>query len=236
MGRDTGAAGTSLALAQKLTASFLWVLGIGGLDFAYIWSHGVDTTAIAAGIFALLPTWAFIARDVELSFFGQKVHIRDVASAAAEVLASAPKALEQARKLPKPTDAELSTATVGELKKELDPARISATGVLHALRTRSIEIDPNVALAYLGKEIEARVSTIADLVGVPQYSSPFQMVKAVQAKGVFPPEFADGLERLMRIGYAAAGGATIVSDRPLPPSYEVLAALDTIVDQLSKPR
>jgi hypothetical protein len=215
-------------MLSRVIGSLLWALVLGGLDAGYIGMHGVDLVAIVTGAFAALPAWAFIARDVEFSFLGQKFRINtsEAASAAAEVIKSAPKAIEQAQKLP---------PIVGELRKELEPARLNATARVDDWQA-PIAIDPNAALAYLGKEIEARVSTIADLVGAPQYSSPFQMVKAVQAKGIFPSEFADGLERLMRIGYAAAGGATIVSDRPLPPTHEVLAALDTIIDQLSKTR
>ncbi len=222
---------------KKLIASLVWVGGIGALDIAYIFGHGLDPTAIVTGMFALAPAWAYIGKDVSLSFFGQKLEIKgsDIASATAEVARAAPAAIEQVRKLPElPVPAEPTT----EWPKGLPPYRLSIFGaedVEHANLSRVITIDPNLALVSLRIEIEHRVNAIAGLVDLKPQRSLTQTVQALTKLEVFTPELADGLERLIRYGNAAAHGATIVEAQPVRVT-EVLETLDAIISQLKKRR
>jgi hypothetical protein len=212
---------------KKVVASLVWIAGVAALDAAYISTHGVDITAIVTGVFALSPAWAFIAKDVDFSFFGQKFHITgsEIASAAAEVVSSAPTAIEQAAKLPPMT---------GPLKKELKTARITPTGHLE-WRHQPATVDPNLALVSLRIEIERRVNTIAELVGMAPKRSLQQTVQELQSREVFPADFADGLVRLIQYGNAAAHGATIDAGTSFSASIlqpEILDSLDDIIKQL----
>jgi hypothetical protein len=215
---------------KKLVASLVWIGGVGSLDIAYIFAHGADLTAITAGIVALSPAWAYIARDVSFSFLGQKIEIKgsDIASAAKEVINAAPAAIKEAHKL-------AALAPVAEPSKAASTAMF--TFDLHQFHEEpNATVDSRVLLISFRDEIVKRVNKIANLVSVPIGCFSHQTVKRLTAIGVFPAAFAAGLERLIRYGNAASDGAKISEDdMPAPSAYrDVLGALDKIIEELNK--
>jgi hypothetical protein len=74
------------------------------------------------------------------------------------------------------------------------------------------EQDPNLALVALRIEVEKRLRSLAEKVGIPPRRSLAQLTIDLQQKGVLDPQSASGLRDLIALGNQAAHGQLASSD------------------------
>lgn len=220
----------------------------------HVAAHGMDYAALLGGVIALLPAWAFIGRDVDLSILGQRVHIitsSDVDSAAKEVIKAGPAAIEQARKVPEASTGRkaITSEKLNILTKQssgwsdltpedqLDFLRARYDGLNSLSDLRNTTRDPNLALVALRIDIERRIRQMAEILDIPSANHPLaQLVRDIERREVLPSHFADGLLRLVDYGNRAAHGAKVapqVVDDVANEGADVVRTLDRMIAELT---
>lgn len=141
--------------------------------------------AVSLGLLALsfLPWLSPLIKSAELPG-GIKIEFQDVKQAAEKVAAGEPAAAATAAAIPAPEPAFLAIS----------------------------EQDPNLALVGLRIEIERRLRTLADRVGVVKNGPLLQLTRELEKRGVLAHEATSGLRDLITLGNQAAHGVEVASD------------------------
>lgn len=215
-----------------IIASFVWLFGLAGLDLEWVLKHGFDATALAVGIAALLPSWTFIASEVDFSLLGQKFHIK-----APEVEKAIEKVEQGSREvpaLPPPPQSILRPPKQGsfglvQLTGPSDHERFAE--YLFGLN------NPNLALVGLRIDIEKKVTEISDEVGILPKRSLTATIRELQAREILPGDLAQGLLQFVDIGNRAAHGAEVdlgVAGDMLGARRTILSALDSVLARVKE--
>jgi hypothetical protein len=188
----------------------VWFLVTGGLDAAYIWSHGVNAAPIAYGIVSVAPIWTFIAKEFVAKIFGLNITIKapELCSTFRTASDAGRGAVEQAeaiaRQFPSGSRREAFSERLAFWNTEPPVASFTPVRELHA--------DSNLALVSVRIAIELRVRAIAKALSMGNERSVTRLISLLGRSGVFTEEFSDALNRLVAYGGEAADGATVDAD------------------------
>ena len=201
-----------------------------GLDLAWLHNHAFDLTALGVGIASLLPTWVFIASEVDISLLGQKVHIKS------HDMEEALKGFTRFRV----GEVELApVASAIELQPGLQEPELKAEPTLLGTYLSGFT-DPNLALVGLRIEIEKRINLLANIEGIPSNRPLTHTIRELARRETLPPDLAGGLMAFTILGNKAAHGAVIepnAIDEIRSAQKTVMPALDEVVRRvLSEPR
>lgn len=206
-------------------SAIVWFLGLGGLGVEWFSTHGFDLTALLLGIVAVLPAWIFLASEIDVSLFGQKLHIktREIEDAARKVAAVAPELISSSKE------------PLVSLRSDDDSSNID---ILESYKRRgylSATDDPNLALVGLRIEIERRMNVIAQAIGIEMRRPLSQKIQELSRRELLPSDLADALTTFVRLGNEAAHGAHVDStatEEVRTAALSILPALDAVVKRV----